>query len=171
MWGLYNCPSLRFAPTRLSYFQGKLFCLHLTGFMAAPSFSYLPGVTGRSFCPQTSCSASFVKDKPEKGTFPAQLKRIRAFPGIGPKDKDVNDYLCFLCVQAHERSESVEVTFVTQLVKKLMIIIARPARLLECLVRKKDPGRCFSSSHLIHPPHHRSDTQILYVSFIISFLL
>ncbi|XP_056316060.1 microtubule-associated serine/threonine-protein kinase 2 isoform X1 [Danio aesculapii] len=34
---------------------------------------------------------------------------------------------------AHERSESVEVTFVTQLVKKLMIIIARPARLLECL--------------------------------------
>ncbi|KAF3835545.1 hypothetical protein F7725_028103 [Dissostichus mawsoni] len=34
---------------------------------------------------------------------------------------------------AHERSESVEVTFVTQLVRKLMIIIARPARLLECL--------------------------------------
>lgn len=41
-----------------------------------------------------------------------------------------------LYVQAHERSESVEVTFVTQLVKKLMIIIARPARLLECLVRE-----------------------------------
>uniref|UniRef100_A0A667Z9U4 non-specific serine/threonine protein kinase n=1 Tax=Myripristis murdjan TaxID=586833 RepID=A0A667Z9U4_9TELE len=35
--------------------------------------------------------------------------------------------------KAHERSESVELTFVTQLVKKLMIIIARPARLLECL--------------------------------------
>uniref|UniRef100_H3APA6 non-specific serine/threonine protein kinase n=1 Tax=Latimeria chalumnae TaxID=7897 RepID=H3APA6_LATCH len=35
--------------------------------------------------------------------------------------------------QAHERSESSEVAFVTQLVKKLMIIIARPARLLECL--------------------------------------
>ncbi|XP_051985741.1 microtubule-associated serine/threonine-protein kinase 2-like isoform X2 [Xyrauchen texanus] len=34
---------------------------------------------------------------------------------------------------AYERSESVEVTFVTQLVKKLMIVIARPARLLECL--------------------------------------
>lgn len=44
---------------------------------------------------------------------------------------------CVLFVQAHERSESVEVTFVTQLVKKLMIIIARPARLLECLVRKQ----------------------------------
>lgn len=44
--------------------------------------------------------------------------------------------LLHVCVQAHERSESVEVTFVTQLVKKLMIIIARPARLLECLVRK-----------------------------------
>ncbi|XP_011472592.1 microtubule-associated serine/threonine-protein kinase 2 isoform X4 [Oryzias latipes] len=38
-----------------------------------------------------------------------------------------------LLQDAHERSESVEVTFVTQLIKKLMIIIARPARLLECL--------------------------------------
>ncbi|XP_062419650.1 microtubule-associated serine/threonine-protein kinase 2 isoform X3 [Pungitius pungitius] len=38
-----------------------------------------------------------------------------------------------LLQDAHERSESVEVTFVTQLVRKLMIIIARPARLLECL--------------------------------------
>lgn len=44
--------------------------------------------------------------------------------------------LLFSFTQAHERSESEEVTFVTQLVKKLMIIIARPARLLECLVRK-----------------------------------
>nr|XP_014351941.1 PREDICTED: microtubule-associated serine/threonine-protein kinase 3-like [Latimeria chalumnae] len=35
---------------------------------------------------------------------------------------------------AYERSESEEVTFITQLVKKLLIIIARPARLLECLV-------------------------------------
>ncbi|KAL4634984.1 microtubule-associated serine/threonine-protein kinase 2-like isoform X4 [Arapaima gigas] len=38
-----------------------------------------------------------------------------------------------LLQDAHERSESEEVTFVTQLVRKLMIIIARPARLLECL--------------------------------------
>ncbi|XP_056133812.1 microtubule-associated serine/threonine-protein kinase 2 [Lampris incognitus] len=38
-----------------------------------------------------------------------------------------------LLQDAHKRSESVELTFVTQLVKKLMIIIARPARLLECL--------------------------------------
>ncbi|XP_056409227.1 microtubule-associated serine/threonine-protein kinase 2-like [Hyla sarda] len=38
-----------------------------------------------------------------------------------------------LLQDAHERSESSDVTFVTQLVKKLMIIIARPARLLECL--------------------------------------
>lgn len=37
-------------------------------------------------------------------------------------------------LQAHERSESSEVAFVVQLVKKLMIVIARPARLLECLV-------------------------------------
>ncbi|XP_011850335.1 PREDICTED: microtubule-associated serine/threonine-protein kinase 1 [Mandrillus leucophaeus] len=35
--------------------------------------------------------------------------------------------------QAYERSESLEVAFVTQLVKKLLIIISRPARLLECL--------------------------------------
>uniref|UniRef100_A0A669DH74 non-specific serine/threonine protein kinase n=1 Tax=Oreochromis niloticus TaxID=8128 RepID=A0A669DH74_ORENI len=34
---------------------------------------------------------------------------------------------------AFERSESSEVIFVTELVKKLLIIIARPARLLECL--------------------------------------
>uniref|UniRef100_A0A8C4ZKE0 non-specific serine/threonine protein kinase n=1 Tax=Gadus morhua TaxID=8049 RepID=A0A8C4ZKE0_GADMO len=38
-----------------------------------------------------------------------------------------------LMQDAHERSESVEVAFVTQLVRKLMIVIARPARLLECL--------------------------------------
>uniref|UniRef100_A0A8D0L6A0 non-specific serine/threonine protein kinase n=1 Tax=Sphenodon punctatus TaxID=8508 RepID=A0A8D0L6A0_SPHPU len=38
-----------------------------------------------------------------------------------------------LLQDAHERSESSEVAFVTQLVKKLMIVIARPARLLECL--------------------------------------
>ncbi|KAJ7992737.1 hypothetical protein DPEC_G00281770 [Dallia pectoralis] len=34
---------------------------------------------------------------------------------------------------AYERSESSEVAFVTELVKKLLIIISRPARLLECL--------------------------------------
>uniref|UniRef100_A0A3P9PI77 Microtubule associated serine/threonine kinase 1 n=1 Tax=Poecilia reticulata TaxID=8081 RepID=A0A3P9PI77_POERE len=33
----------------------------------------------------------------------------------------------------HDRSESSEVAFVTELVKKLLIIISRPARLLECL--------------------------------------
>ncbi|XP_064179503.1 microtubule-associated serine/threonine-protein kinase 1-like [Anguilla rostrata] len=37
---------------------------------------------------------------------------------------------------AYERSESSEVAFVTELVKKLLIIISRPARLLECLVRR-----------------------------------
>uniref|UniRef100_A0A493U1V9 Microtubule-associated serine/threonine-protein kinase pre-PK domain-containing protein n=1 Tax=Anas platyrhynchos platyrhynchos TaxID=8840 RepID=A0A493U1V9_ANAPP len=35
--------------------------------------------------------------------------------------------------QAYERSESEEVAFITQLVKRLLIIISRPARLLECL--------------------------------------
>ncbi|XP_025839404.2 microtubule-associated serine/threonine-protein kinase 1 isoform X1 [Vulpes vulpes] len=38
-----------------------------------------------------------------------------------------------LLQDAYERSESMEVAFVTQLVKKLLIIISRPARLLECL--------------------------------------
>ncbi|XP_066454125.1 microtubule-associated serine/threonine-protein kinase 2 isoform X2 [Eleutherodactylus coqui] len=38
-----------------------------------------------------------------------------------------------LLQDAHKRSESSEVAFVMQLVKKLMMIIARPARLLECL--------------------------------------
>ncbi|XP_068778796.1 microtubule-associated serine/threonine-protein kinase 1 [Struthio camelus] len=38
-----------------------------------------------------------------------------------------------LLQDAYERSESQEVAFVTQLVKKLLIIISRPARLLECL--------------------------------------
>nr|XP_019604954.1 PREDICTED: microtubule-associated serine/threonine-protein kinase 2 isoform X4 [Rhinolophus sinicus] len=38
-----------------------------------------------------------------------------------------------LLQDAHERSESSEVAFVMQLVKKLMMVIARPARLLECL--------------------------------------
>ncbi|XP_055079431.1 microtubule-associated serine/threonine-protein kinase 1-like isoform X1 [Periophthalmus magnuspinnatus] len=35
--------------------------------------------------------------------------------------------------EAIERSESAEVTFITEMVKKLLIIISRPARLLECL--------------------------------------
>lgn len=34
---------------------------------------------------------------------------------------------------AQERSESEEVKFIDQLVRKLLIIISRPARLLECL--------------------------------------
>lgn len=38
------------------------------------------------------------------------------------------------CPQAHERSDSEEVSFIVQLVRKLLIIISRPARLLECLV-------------------------------------
>ncbi|XP_023407987.2 microtubule-associated serine/threonine-protein kinase 3 isoform X1 [Loxodonta africana] len=38
-----------------------------------------------------------------------------------------------LLLDAHERSDSEEVGFVVQLVRKLLIIISRPARLLECL--------------------------------------
>ncbi|KAM6167317.1 microtubule-associated serine/threonine-protein kinase 3 [Erethizon dorsatum] len=38
-----------------------------------------------------------------------------------------------LLQDAHERSDSEEVGFIIQLVRKLLIIISRPARLLECL--------------------------------------
>lgn len=37
--------------------------------------------------------------------------------------------------QSTERSDSEEVNFIRELVKKILIVIARPARLLECLVR------------------------------------
>lgn len=37
--------------------------------------------------------------------------------------------------QAQERSESGELAYIKQLVRKILIVIARPARLLECLVR------------------------------------
>lgn len=54
------------------------------------------------------------------------------------ENKQNNDivflYLCVF-VKALERSESEEVTIITQQVKKILIIISRPARLLECLVR------------------------------------
>lgn len=49
----------------------------------------------------------------------------------------IADILCllFVSVQSTERSESEEVNFIRELVKKILIVIARPARLLECLVR------------------------------------
>uniref|UniRef100_A0A8B9RAX1 non-specific serine/threonine protein kinase n=1 Tax=Astyanax mexicanus TaxID=7994 RepID=A0A8B9RAX1_ASTMX len=42
------------------------------------------------------------------------------------------EYIHYI-VAAYERSESSELTFVTELAKKLFLIISRPARLLECL--------------------------------------
>ncbi|XP_063114346.1 microtubule-associated serine/threonine-protein kinase 4 isoform X5 [Cavia porcellus] len=38
-----------------------------------------------------------------------------------------------LLQEAHDRSESRELAFIKQLVRKILIVIARPARLLECL--------------------------------------
>lgn len=46
-----------------------------------------------------------------------------------------NLVLLSFSLQAYERSESEEVTIITKLVKKILIVISRPARLLECLVR------------------------------------
>ncbi|MED6249207.1 Microtubule-associated serine/threonine-protein kinase 1, partial [Ataeniobius toweri] len=47
--------------------------------------------------------------------------------------RELQENLERLLHDAYERSESSELTFVTELVKKLFIIISRPARLLECL--------------------------------------
>lgn len=67
--------------------------------------------------------------------------------------------------QAYERSESSEVAFVTELVKKLLIIISRPARLLECLVRQRflhfdpqaaQPFRRFSTSTEFYTPQTKA---------------
>ncbi|XP_072529190.1 microtubule-associated serine/threonine-protein kinase 1 isoform X3 [Salminus brasiliensis] len=46
---------------------------------------------------------------------------------------ELTDNLERLFQESAERSESVEVTFIKELVKKILIVIARPARLLECL--------------------------------------
>ncbi|KAI1883070.1 hypothetical protein AGOR_G00241460 [Albula goreensis] len=46
---------------------------------------------------------------------------------------ELQDKLDKLLHEAYERSESEEVSVITQLVKKILIIISRPARLLECL--------------------------------------
>nr|XP_034376762.1 microtubule-associated serine/threonine-protein kinase 3 isoform X3 [Arvicanthis niloticus] len=46
---------------------------------------------------------------------------------------EMQDKLERLLQDAHERSDSAEVGFIVQLVRKLLIIISRPARLLECL--------------------------------------
>ncbi|KAI5615668.1 microtubule-associated serine/threonine-protein kinase 4 isoform X4 [Silurus asotus] len=46
---------------------------------------------------------------------------------------ELTDKLERLYQESTERSESAEVTFIKDLVKKILIVIARPARLLECL--------------------------------------
>ncbi|KAJ8339397.1 hypothetical protein SKAU_G00361830 [Synaphobranchus kaupii] len=46
---------------------------------------------------------------------------------------ELTDKLERLFQESTERSESGEVTFIKELVKKILIVIARPARLLECL--------------------------------------
>ncbi|XP_075397229.1 microtubule-associated serine/threonine-protein kinase 4 isoform X3 [Tenrec ecaudatus] len=46
---------------------------------------------------------------------------------------EVQHKLDKLLQEAHDRSESGELAFIKQLVRKILIVIARPARLLECL--------------------------------------
>lgn len=55
-------------------------------------------------------------------------------PQAGQGPGPTGDAITHLPPQAHERSDSEEVGFIVQLVRKLLIIISRPARLLECLV-------------------------------------
>lgn len=57
-----------------------------------------------------------------------------------------------ICSQAHERSDSEEVGFIVQLVRKLLIIISRPARLLECLVSVLAHGRMQGSDQALSSP-------------------
>lgn len=58
------------------------------------------------------------------------------------------------CLQAHERSDSAEVGFIVQLVRKLLIIISRPARLLECLVSRRRGS--WDSGDQVRSPGSRS---------------
>lgn len=64
---------------------------------------------------------------------------------------NVSSCLSLSACQAFERSESSEVAFVTELVKKLLIIIARPARLLECLVRRSHTQPAAMITGLLQP--------------------
>lgn len=48
------------------------------------------------------------------------------------------DTFCGCSFQAYERSESEEVPIIVHLVRKILIIISRPARLLECLVSRRE---------------------------------
>lgn len=54
---------------------------------------------------------------------------------------ELQEKLDKLLHEAYERSESEEVTIITKLVKKILIVISRPARLLECL--EFDPEEFF----------------------------
>lgn len=70
------------------------------------------------------------------------------------------------CVQSTERSESGEVTFIKELVKKILIVIARPARLLECLVSACSRLiLCYGHSENSYIPFGKwiSDLNTLYV--------
>lgn len=75
-----------------------------------------------------------------------------------------NTTLSLLLRQAYERSESSELTFVIELVKKLFIIISRPARLLECLVSS---SRCYlenSQTFFFHFFFPRASPLLLFFS-------
>lgn len=66
--------------------------------------------------------------------------------------------------QAYERSDSEEVTVITKLVKRILIIISRPARLLECLVRSLPPSPALSHAHLWY------DMLIIVITLVMTWL-
>ncbi|XP_056270671.1 microtubule-associated serine/threonine-protein kinase 3 isoform X2 [Pseudoliparis swirei] len=61
------------------------------------------------------------------------LDKSRTGLVTSPYFAELQEKLEKLLHEAYERSESDEVTVITQLVRKILIIISRPARLLECL--------------------------------------
>ncbi|MEQ2260424.1 hypothetical protein XENORESO_016488, partial [Xenotaenia resolanae] len=60
-------------------------------------------------------------------------KLLHEAPIYNMKTANVSQTEELTSLSAYERSESEEVTIITKLVKKILIIISRPARLLECL--------------------------------------
>lgn len=70
------------------------------------------------------------------------------------------------CAQSTERSESAEVTFIKELVKKILIVIARPARLLECLVSPLFTATALFQDIYPKPPPTKNNNENILVTIL-----